>query len=245
MPWFLGTTVSDVVEGTPFVFYALITGPLYMLLWPAGLHLALVFPTPTPLVARHRWVIPGLYVVAMAAYVAATLAGRLATSTDLEWVGTWPVAQVAVIVPALMLTLALFVWRYRRAADPATRTRIRWAWLGVIASGSIGLLLFMLPELLLQQTLLPESWIGITAMPLPLGLAAGILRRAPVRHRRRHPPDVRLRRTDARRRGELRGRRLGDHRTRRERSTGSRSRSSRPASPPWSPCRSATACSAA
>ena len=67
VPWFLGTTVSDVVEGTPFVFYALITGPLYMLLWPAGLPLAMVFPTPSPIVARHRWVVPGLYVVGMGA----------------------------------------------------------------------------------------------------------------------------------------------------------------------------------
>ena len=176
VPWFMGTTVSDVVEGAPFLLHSLVTGPLYMVLWPAGLHLALAFPTPMRVIKRHPWVVPGVYAAALGAYVVAMLAGRMATTSDLEWVGTWPVAQVAVVVPLLALSLALFVRTYRRTTDAAARTRIRWAWLGVVASGTIGLVFFMLPELLFQRTLLPESWIGLTALPLPLGLAAGILR---------------------------------------------------------------------
>jgi len=176
VPWFLGTTVSDIVVGGPFLLHSVITGPLYMVLWPAGLHLALVFPTPRPVVAGHRWLIPGVYAVALGAYAIAMAAGRIATASDLEWVGTWPLAQVAVVVPTLVLTLAVFVQTYRRATDPAARTRIRWTWLGVVASGTIGLVGFMLPTLLFGQTLLPDSWIGLAAMPLPLGLAAGILR---------------------------------------------------------------------
>ena len=140
-----------------------------------GLHLALVFPTPLPIVLRRRWLIPAVYAVALGAYAAAMGAGAVATTTNLEWVGAWPVAQVAVVVPLLSLYLVVFVRSYRRTTDVATRTRIRWAWLGVVASGGIGLLCFMLPELVLQRTLLPASWIGITAMPLPLGIAAGIL----------------------------------------------------------------------
>jgi signal transduction histidine kinase len=35
---------------------------------------------------------------------------------------------------------------------------------------------FWIPELIVQQTLLPSSWIGLVALALPLGLAAGILR---------------------------------------------------------------------
>jgi two-component system NarL family sensor kinase len=176
VPWFLGTTVSDVVVGAPFVLHSIITGPLYMILWPAGVHLALVFPTRKPIVIRHRWLIPGVYAVALGAYGLAMLTGRLTTASDLEWVGTWPLAQVAVVVPALALTLALFIRTYRRTTDSLGRTRIRWAWLGVVASGTIGLALYMVPELLVQRTILPASWIGLTAMPLPLGLAAGILR---------------------------------------------------------------------
>jgi len=176
VPWFMGTSVSDVVLGPPFILYALITGPLYMILWPAGVHLALTFPRPMPVVGRVRGLVPAVYLAGLGAYALAMLAGRLATTSDLEWVGTWPVAQTAVVVPSLILTLALFVRTYRRTTDAAGRIRIRWAWLGVVASASIGLVGFMLPALLLQRTLLPESWIGLAALPLPIGLAAGILR---------------------------------------------------------------------
>ncbi len=176
VPWFLGTTVSDIVQGTPFLLYALVTGPLYMVLWPAGLHLALVFPAPLPVTGRHRWLVPGVYAAALGAFAVALLVGRYATSTDLEWVGTWPTAQVAVVVPVLTLSLALMVRSYRRTRDLAARTKIRWAWLGAVASATVGLACFMLPELLFHHPLLPESWIGLVALPLPLGLAAGILR---------------------------------------------------------------------
>jgi signal transduction histidine kinase len=176
VPWFIGTTVSDVVMGAPFVLHTLLTGPLYMVLWPAGVHLAMVFPSSAPVAVRSRWRTPGVYAVVLGAYLFAMLVARLATTGDLAWIGTWPVVQVAVIVPTLGLTLALFIRTYRRTTDAAGRTRIRWAWLGVVASGAIGLTCFMLPELLFQRTLLPASWIAIMAMPLPLGLAAGILR---------------------------------------------------------------------
>jgi hypothetical protein len=176
VPWFLGVTVSDVVQGVPFVLYALVTGPLYMLLWPAGLHLALVFPASLPVVLRHRRLIPAVYAVAFGLYALAMLVGLLASPTRLEWVGTWPLAQVVVVVPLLGLSLALLVRSYVRTVDPAARARIRWATLGIAASAGIGLVAYMLPEMLLGRTLLPDSWIGLVALPLPLGLAAGILR---------------------------------------------------------------------
>ena len=176
VPWFLGVTVSDVVQGVPFLLHSFVTGPVYMLLWPAGLHLALVFPAPLPAVTRHRWLIPAVYAVAFGMYALATLAGWVAAPSLLDWVGTWPIAQTAVVVPFLSVSLALFVRNYRRTTEPAARIRIRWAWLGAAASAAIGLFAFMLPELLLHRTLLPQSWIGLSALPLPLGLAAGILR---------------------------------------------------------------------
>ena len=176
VPWFMGVNVSDVVIGTPFLVHALVTGPLYMVLWPAGLHLAMVFPAPLPIVERHRWIVPGAYTAALGTYALATAAAAILSPTRLEWVGTWPVTQVAVVVPVLALTLGLMVRSYRGTADPAARTRIRWAWLGAVASGTIGLFGYMLPVLVRSEPLLPASWIGLTALPLPLGLAAGILR---------------------------------------------------------------------
>lgn len=176
VPWFMGANVSDIVLGGPFVLHSVVTGPLYMVLWPAVLHLALVFPTPLASVARHRSVVPSVYAVALGGYALVLAVASISSDTRLEWVGTWPTAQVMIVVPFLALSLALILRTYRRASDPATRTRIRWAWLGAVASGAIGLFGYMLPELVFSKPLLPESWIGFTALPLPLGLAAGILR---------------------------------------------------------------------
>ena len=176
VPWFLGVTVSDVVQGGTFVLYALVTGPLYMLLWPAGLHLALVFPAPLPVVARRRWLVPLVYALCLGCYALVMLVGLLVSPTWLEWVGTWPTAQAAVIVPALSLAMALFVRSYVRTRDPVARTKIRWITFGAVASAGIGLVVFWIPELIVGQTLLPSSWIGLVALALPLGVAAGILR---------------------------------------------------------------------
>lgn len=176
VPWFLGVTPSGVVGGVPFVLLAILTGPLYMLLWPAGIHLALAFPERSGRVARHPWLIPAAYVVVMATYGAAMAVARLGTTSIIDWVGTWPIVQASVIVPSLIVTLALFARTYRATRDAAARTRLRWAWLGLVAGAAVGLVGFMVPVLVTGQTLLPESWIGLSAMPVPLGVAVGILR---------------------------------------------------------------------
>lgn len=176
VPWFLGTTVSDVVHGAPFLLYALVTGPLYMVMWPATLHFALVFPAPLPFVARRPGIVPLVYAAGLGGWAAALAAGRLTSPTTLEWVGTWPLAQIVVVVPMLALALAAFVYTYVRAADAAARARMRWAALGAVVSAVVGLVAFWIPELLFQRQLLDPSWMGVVALPFPLGLAAGILR---------------------------------------------------------------------
>jgi len=176
IPWFLGTTVSDVVRGGPFVLHAVVTGPLYMLLWPAGLHLALVFPARAAGVRRHPLVLPVIYVASLGSYAAITLITWLTAPTGLDWVGTWPLTQVAVVVPLLGITVATIAYRYLRTHDPVRRARIRLATLGAAASGVLGLVLFMGPILLVGRPLVPDSALGLLALPLPLGLAGGILR---------------------------------------------------------------------
>ncbi len=176
VPWYLGATVSDVVRGWPFVLQSLVTGPLYMLLWPAGLHLVLVFPSPIGLVRRHRALVPAIYALALTAYAGLTLAALGTAPTLLDWVGTWPAAQVAIVVPTLAITVTLIGVRYLRTRDPVRKAQMRLATLGAGASGVLGLVLFMGPALILGRPLIPESALGLTALPLPLGLAAGILR---------------------------------------------------------------------
>ncbi len=176
IPWFLGTTVSDVVRGGPFVLHSLVTGPLYMLLWPAGLHLALVFPAPADVVRRHTWLVPGVYLVALGSYAVITLVTWLTAPSGLDWVGTWPLTQVAIVVPTLVVTVGTIAYRYVRTTDPVRRARLRLATLGAAASGALGLALFMAPILITGHPLVSDSALGLLALPLPLGLAGGILR---------------------------------------------------------------------
>jgi signal transduction histidine kinase len=176
VPWFLGSSVSDIVLGPPFLLFALLTGPLYMLLWPAALHLAFVFPSRLPAVERRPWLVPAAYVAGFGAYVALMVGGWLGSPTPSNWVGSWPQVQLVVVVPLLLITLAIFVRSYRRTTDEVAKNRMRWAAFGAVASGAFTLGLFWIPELVLGRPLLGSSWLGVTALFFPLGLAIGILR---------------------------------------------------------------------
>jgi signal transduction histidine kinase len=176
VPWFIGATTSDIAQGGPFLLHTLLTAGLYMTLWPAAVHLALVFPAPMPIVRRKPWLPWSAYFVAFGAYLLALAATRATSSTNLDWIGTWPRVQLAIVVPCLLLWLVLAARAYLRPADAESRARSRWAAIGAAASAVTGLLLFQLPELALGRSLVPASWIGLIALPLPLGLAMGILR---------------------------------------------------------------------
>jgi signal transduction histidine kinase len=175
VPWFVGVTTSDVVRGTPFLLHALITGPLYMLTWPAGIHLALTLPGTIPAVRRRPWLVPAVYALSLASYGALTVASAAGSPDALTFVGTWPATQVAVVVPATIAGLAIFVWRYLRPMDPVAKARIRLATLGLVTSSVLGLVLFMGPTLLFGRPLIPAAAIGLLALPVPIGLAAAIL----------------------------------------------------------------------
>lgn len=189
VPWFLGVTVSDVVRGAPFVVQALVTGPLYMLLWPASVHLALVFPAPAKVTQRHPGLIPGLYGLVLGLYAVTTIALGQVTGSALGWVGTWPVSQLLVIVPALATSVAIFVVRYARTTDPVDRARRRLVTIGVVGAGSLGLVAFMGPALLTGRPLLPDAAIGLISLPIPATIAWAIV------HDRLFDIDVAIRRT--------------------------------------------------
>src|SRR5262249_60016583 len=83
--------------------------------------------------------------------------------------------QLATLVPCLLAWLVLAVGRLVRPADAVERSRTRWAALGAFVSVVLGLALFQVPELITGESLVPASWIGLIALPLPIGLAVGIL----------------------------------------------------------------------
>lgn len=193
LPWLLGLEVSDVVRGTPFLLYGLTAAGLYMVLWPAGaLHLPLAM-THLPGAAGAvgaagaagtaggpsgpgRRAIALAYGLPLGAYGVGLLATRITSPSMTAWVGTWPMVQLAIIVPTILAGLALTV-RGFRAASAEVRHQTRWAAAGGLVATLSSLLLLLGPELLTGRPLIPWSAVGIVALPLPVGLAAAILRR--------------------------------------------------------------------
>lgn len=189
VPWFLGTTVSDLVRGGPFLLQALVTGPLYMLTWPAGLHLALAFPTPSATIVSRPVLVPALYGLVLGSYVVLTAVLAMAAPSTLDWIGSWPLAQVVIIVPTMVLTVAIIVVRHVRTKDPADRARWRLATIGIAGTASLGLVAFMGPVLVIGRPLLPEAAVGLIALPIPITIAWAIV------HDRLFEIDVAIRRT--------------------------------------------------
>ena len=188
VPWFLGVTVSDLVQGLPFAIQSLVTGPVYMLIWPGAIHLALTFPTPAPALRRRPRIVAGVYAGIFGAYALLTVLAAGGRST-LEWIGLWPALQLVVIVPAILAAIVIFVVRAMRATDPAAQARQRLATLGLVGSLGLGLLTFMGPALLTGRPLIPDSAIGLVVLPLPILLGYAIV------HDRLFDLDVAIRRT--------------------------------------------------
>jgi signal transduction histidine kinase len=174
LPWLLGLQLSDLALGWPFLLYAATAGGIYMLLWPAGtIHLPLAFAAGPP--GPSRRVLTLAYGIPLGAYLALLLVGRAASPSATAWMGTWAAAQGVVIVPSIVAFVGLIV-RGFRSALPSARRQFRWAlWGGALATiPSLGLL--FLPQLLLGRPLIPWTSVGLLALPMPIGIALGILR---------------------------------------------------------------------
>jgi signal transduction histidine kinase len=171
LPWLLGLQVSDLVAGWPFLLHSITAGGVYMLLYPAGaLHLPVAIAgTPT----RRQLAL--IYGVPLGAYLAGLIATRLAAPNSSAWLGTWPLVQILVAIPTILVGITLAARGYR-AATPGVKQQVRWAAAGGAASTVVSLALLMGPELLFGRPLIPWSWVGLIALPLPIGLAIGILR---------------------------------------------------------------------
>lgn len=174
LPWLLGLRVTDIVLGWPFVLHALTAGGIYMLLWPAGaLHLPLAMSAGPG--GPGRRVLALAYGLPLGAYGIGLVASRLASPNATAWLGTWPTLQALVIVPSILIGTALTI-RGLRGATPHVRDQVRWMAIGGGIATVGSLVLLFGPQLVAGRPILPWSAVGIVALPLPLGIAAGILR---------------------------------------------------------------------
>lgn len=172
--WSLGLQVSDLVGGIGFWLFKATTFGAYMLFWIAGLHLALVFPTPL-LSPKQRWIIPAIYIVPYliyALYLAAVFPGSTST---LNWFGRWIPGESALSVVYLALAVIALTLNYR-ASSRVARQKIRWVAFAALLSGWSGLLLWNVPSAILGYSLITPNTLGLLILPFPLAIGIAILR---------------------------------------------------------------------
>jgi len=93
-----------------------------------------------------------------------------------QWVGRVIAGETLVSVAMLALGVALAMVRYLTATDPVGRQQLKWLAGGALVSGSLALLVWFLPALILGEAPLPDQWLGFSGLPLLAGLTVAVLR---------------------------------------------------------------------
>lgn len=155
----------------------LVAGAVWALVWGAMIpHFALVFPSPPPILARRRWLLPALYAspfLVYAAYLAATLplaANRLEAleRVSATWLVTQRYAAVAVI--------ALMAWSYVRTRGSQDRHRVALVAASLLTAFTINLLGVQLPNLIVGTSVIPRPVWAWVFLIVPVAIAVAILR---------------------------------------------------------------------
>ena len=133
LPFLLGLSPLDVVLRGPFWAYAGATFIAYMLLWAGGLHFALAFPRPAPILADRRWLIPLIYVAIYGVYALELVIARLVLPDGLSWISAAATAQFTIVLPTIALTVVAGVGAWRRGTAEERRI-LRWIGITVIVS---------------------------------------------------------------------------------------------------------------
>jgi two-component system, NarL family, sensor kinase len=171
--WSFGLSVADLVGPWGFSLHQVGAVLGFMLFWTAGLHFALAFPAPHPLL-RARGLVQALYLVPCALaiflwFVLPLVAGPVTVAT------AWgPVTNAYASVVLACALLALLV-QYRSQGDAVARRRIAWVVLAALVAGGAGLLGYLLPPFLGLPALHPNH-VGLLVSLFPIAIAIAIVR---------------------------------------------------------------------
>lgn len=173
--WSFGLQVSDFTNGTGFWFYKISTLLFYNLFWIGGLHFALIFPKPNPILLKSRFIIPAIYVIPYLLLGTFLIVARRASSGILDWFSRWTIPEGMHASLFLSMTLFALIWQYRHNRTGKTSHQIRWIAFAGLLSGSSGLLLYIIPGALGHQ-IIDLNLAGLIVIPFPLAIAIAILR---------------------------------------------------------------------
>ena len=140
-------------------------------------HVALVVPGRSALNLRgaHRYVY-GVAIV-IACWRSVTLL-RAAASVSVEDLRSFQLSTLVFdvfLLACLTIAIAVLILSYRRSEDPTLRKKLRWVVYGVTVGAAPFLLLWVLPRLIMQQSLVPEELIVSMLVLIPASFTISIV----------------------------------------------------------------------
>jgi hypothetical protein len=174
--WSFFLQSSDMVNGLGFWLFRLCTPGLWLIYWPAALHLALVFPKRLKITQRHRYFIPTLYLVSYLIFIIYLVISWSGPQDILLWLNAWVPAETLVAGLFLLATVVTIIVQYRSSSTQIERARIRLVVMAGAIAGTIGLVLWIVVPTITGFELLNPNLLGLLMLIFPLSIAVAIWR---------------------------------------------------------------------
>lgn len=183
----LGSTLVTVVglpahagfSGSARWVFATTTMPVYLLAWGTGLAWAVVFPTPLPQ-RRIHMVWAAVAVAPIFVWLTAALLLARTSSTFTGWMHSAIIVQSALTVTALAASMALLGVRLNRSSQvvpgSVPRQQLLWVVGSFCVAAILTLAIFMVPQLVSGQALLPAGLIGAPGLFFVAGFGIAMAR---------------------------------------------------------------------
>ena len=184
----LGSTIVTMVglpahqsfDGTARWAFMLLTQPLFLLAWGAGLAWLLLFPTPLSTARRFDLLWGAAMLGPVLGWAAAVAPLAVTVGSTTGWMRASILVQSAITVAVLVATLALLVVRLTAAlrAEPGSvpRQQLLWVAGSAAAAGLLTLSLWLVPQMLTGRPMLPGEVIGAPGLLFVVGFGIAMAR---------------------------------------------------------------------
>ena len=184
----LGSTIVTMVglpahqsfDGAARWAFMMLTQPLFLLAWGAGLAWLLLFPTPLSIARRFDLLWGAAMVGPVIAWAAAVAVLAVTVGSATGWMRASILVQSGITVAVLVATLGLLAVRLAAAlrAEPGSvpRQQLLWVAGSAAAAGLLTLSLWLVPQLLTGTAMLPGEVIGAPGLLFVAGFGIAMAR---------------------------------------------------------------------
>jgi two-component system NtrC family sensor kinase len=175
--WCLGSAILFASGAGSYQGPAWLTGALGFLIWligPLSIHLHLRFPQNSEIPAQRYWLI-SLYIIAILGGSPYLILGTSAIRS-LPWYSAILAGSRIFLAANLLFVVGLLMYGYQHANTVGTRGKIRIVVLGGAVSAVPIVSLTIIPDALLQQTIIPYPFAFVLLSVLPLTYGYAIFR---------------------------------------------------------------------